>query len=80
MGSFGIECLSRGAEKVTFIEKDDYVVNILKKNLIHLSLLNKSVIIKIVLKIFKCRIKTKIPIFSLTPLLLITIFRKFKNY
>ena len=45
VGSFGIECLSRGAEKVTFIEKDDYAVNILKKNLIHLSLLNKSIII-----------------------------------
>ena len=44
VGSFGIECLSRGAEKVTFVEKDKYAANILKKNLVHLSLLNKSVI------------------------------------
>lgn len=44
VGSFGIECLSRGAEKVTFVEKDKYAANILKENLVHLSLLNKSVI------------------------------------
>ena len=46
VGSFGIECLSRGADKVTFIEKDIHAANILKKNLIHLSLINKSVIVR----------------------------------
>ena len=33
VGSFGIECLSRGADKVTFIEKYEGVLPILKKNL-----------------------------------------------
>ena len=46
VGSFGIECLSRGADKVTFIEQDIRATNILKKNLIHLSLINKSVIVR----------------------------------
>ena len=34
IGSFGIECISRGAEEVTFIEKDIEASNILKENLI----------------------------------------------
>ena len=41
-GSFGIECISRGAEKVTFIEKDINATNILKENLIKFSIINKS--------------------------------------
>lgn len=45
VGSFGIECLSRGANKVTFIEKDMKAFNILKENLIKLSIINKSKII-----------------------------------
>ena len=44
VGSFGIECLSRGANKVTFIETDIHAASILKKNLLQLSLINKSVI------------------------------------
>ena len=42
IGSFGIECISRGAEKVTFIEKDINASNILKENLVRFSLINKS--------------------------------------
>ena len=34
VGSFGIECLSRGARYVTFVENYNGVLNILKKNLI----------------------------------------------
>ena len=45
IGSFGIECLSRGARKVTFIEKDKLASNILKENLITLSIFDKSKII-----------------------------------
>ena len=45
IGSFGIECISRGAGEVTFIEKDIEASNILKRNLIKLSVLNKSIII-----------------------------------
>lgn len=32
-GSFGIECLSRGAESVTFVEKDRKVADTIKQNL-----------------------------------------------
>jgi 16S rRNA (guanine966-N2)-methyltransferase len=42
IGSFGIECISRGAEKVTFVEKDNLAFNTLKKNLIKLSIIKKS--------------------------------------
>ena len=42
IGSFGIECISRGAKKVTFIEQDKNAAAILKKNLINLSIINKS--------------------------------------
>ena len=45
IGSFGLECISRGAKKVTFIEKDPTSFNLLKKNLIKLSVLEKSSII-----------------------------------
>lgn len=42
VGSFGIECVSRGAEKVTFVEKDSLATMILKKNLLNLSITNKT--------------------------------------
>ena len=42
IGSFGIECLSRGAGQVTFIDQDLKASNILKENLAKLSVLNKS--------------------------------------
>ena len=37
VGSFGIECLSQGASHVTFIEKYEAVLPILKKNLNNIS-------------------------------------------
>ena len=45
-GSFGIECLSRGAEKVVFFENYPKSIEILKKNIDLLSLQNKSKIIE----------------------------------
>ena len=36
VGSFGIECLSRGAKKVIFVENYNGVLSILKRNLINL--------------------------------------------
>ena len=45
-GSFGIECISRGARGVTFVEKDNYAIEILNKNLIMLSIKEKTLIIK----------------------------------
>ncbi len=43
-GSFGIECISRGAKKVNFVENDTNAFSILNENLISLSILNKSYI------------------------------------
>ena len=45
VGSFGIECISRGAKKVIFVEKDIQASNMLINNLNHLSILNKAKII-----------------------------------
>ena len=41
VGSFGIECISRGAQRVTFIEQDKKAANILKENLTLLTDVNK---------------------------------------
>ena len=37
VGSFGLECISRGARKITFVEKDRNALIILKNNLLKLS-------------------------------------------
>ena len=42
IGSFGIECISREAKKVTFIEKDLNASNFLKDNLNELSIISKA--------------------------------------
>ena len=46
IGSFGLECLSRGALSVTFLESYKDVLTILKKNLDNLELQNYSRIIE----------------------------------
>ncbi len=46
VGSFGIECLSRGAKKVVFIENYSGVLKILKKNLINLKFIENYEIIE----------------------------------
>ena len=38
VGSFGLECISRGAKKVTFVERDNVAIKILKQNLSKLSI------------------------------------------
>ena len=45
IGSFGLECISRGAKKVTFVELNKNVAQILKKNLLTLSINDKAKII-----------------------------------
>ena len=45
IGSFGIECISRGAAKVTFVEQDKNAVNVLSKNLNKLSVIDKAILI-----------------------------------
>ena len=42
IGSFGLECISRGAKKVAFIEKDNLALNILSENLNALSVTKKA--------------------------------------
>ena len=67
-GSFGIECISRGAERATFIEQDTYATNVLKSNLIKLSIINKSKIYNGKIKdILNIDIKQKFNIFFLDP-------------
>ena len=44
-GSFGIECVSRGAKKVVFIEKDNQAAETLRRNLTQNAILNKTKII-----------------------------------
>ena len=45
-GSFGLECISRGARKVTFIENYSKILNILKKNINSINSNNNSIIIE----------------------------------
>ena len=45
VGSFGIECLSRGVKFVTFVENYKRVLSILKKNLLGLNTINNYEII-----------------------------------
>ena len=49
IGSFGMECISRGAKNVLFVENDDEVLTILEKNITHLKIEKKT-------KIFKTKI------------------------
>ena len=46
VGSFGLECLSRGAKKVIFIENYKYALDILRKNLANLKIINNYEILK----------------------------------
>ena len=46
VGSLGLEALSRGAEFVTFVEKDQEIMAILKKNIDKAGFLHKSRVIK----------------------------------
>tara|TARA_B100001057_G_C22760202_1_gene915450 strand:+ start:784 stop:1362 length:579 start_codon:yes stop_codon:yes gene_type:complete len=51
-GAFGIECISRGAKKSTFVEKNSNAIEILKKNLFELSIEKKSLVIQDEIKKF----------------------------
>ncbi len=67
IGSFGIECISRGAKKVTFIEQDINATAILKKNLINLSIINKSKIYNQKIENVILQLNEKFDIFFLDP-------------
>jgi len=49
VGSFGIECISRGAKKVTFVESDKKALTILQDNIKQLKIEKKS-------KVFQAKI------------------------
>jgi 16S rRNA (guanine966-N2)-methyltransferase len=70
VGSFGIECLSQGASHVTFIEKYEGVLPILKKNLNNLkSEINYEIIESDILNKFKFKnLKLRYDIIFLDPL------------
>ena len=73
VGSFGLECISRGAKKVLFVEQDKMAFKILKDNLLKLSVENKaSVINSSVDNIFENNEKNKFNFFFLIPHLIIT--------
>ena len=69
VGSFGIECLSRGAEKVIFVENYHKVLPILKKNLSDLRTINNYQILEFdINKNFESKkIKDKFDIIFLDP-------------
>ena len=46
IGTLGIEAISRGAEKVKFVEKNNRIIKVLKKNLDMFNLSDKSTIVK----------------------------------
>lgn len=45
VGSFGLEAISRGASKATFIERDVSAFRVLSKNISKLSITNKAIIL-----------------------------------
>ena len=46
IGSFGLECISRGSKEVTFVEKSKEALKILQQNLQNLSALSNAEIVK----------------------------------
>ena len=67
-GSFGIECISRGAEKVTFVEKDYSALMTLKKNLLNLSIVDKTKVLNDKIEnVLKKKFLQKFDIFFLDP-------------
>mgnify|MGYP001193669516 CR=1 FL=1 len=68
IGSFGIECLSRNANKVVFIEKDKTAFLILKKNIEKLNLTKKAELLNIDIKSYiNKKVKEKFSIVFLDP-------------
>ena len=68
IGSFGLECISRGAKKVTFVEKDSNAINILRKNLTNRYANKKAAIISDKIELFlKNDLSEKFEIIFLDP-------------
>ncbi len=68
IGSFGIETISRGAKKVTFLERDKHSFKILAENLNRLSISNKAELLNFeVTSYLKRNKKGKFDIFFFDP-------------
>ncbi len=68
VGSFGLECLSRGASNVIFFEKNEIVLKVLKENLIKFNFLKQSKVINDEVENFdKTFFKKKFDIFFFDP-------------
>ena len=68
IGSFGLECISRGAKKTTFVEKDKNVAEILKKNLFSLGIIkNATVIVDEIRNFIEKNLSEKFEIIFLDP-------------
>jgi|TARA_B110000967_G_scaffold134161_1_gene137002 16S rRNA (guanine966-N2)-methyltransferase len=69
IGSFGIECISRGAKEITFVENDIMALITLKKNIENLKIQNKTKIFekKVVLFLKQFNQKNKYEIIFLDP-------------
>ena len=67
IGSFGIECISRGAKNVTFVEKEQKITNLLKENLINLSIANQAQVFNQDIKVTDNFFKYKYDIFFFDP-------------
>ena len=68
IGSFGIECISQGAKKITYIEQDTKAVSLLKKNLVKFFITEKSKIyLNKIESVLKKNINEKFHILFLDP-------------
>lgn len=68
VGSFGVECLSRGAKQVTFVEKDQNASKILRENLMLLSITERATVFKNTIeKFLEYKKKEKYSIFFFDP-------------
>ena len=69
IGSFGLECLSRGARETVFVERDKNITKTLYKNLLALSIKNEATIINedIIIFLKKKNIIKKFDILFLDP-------------
>ena len=69
IGSFGIECISRGANEIVLVENNKLAISILEKNLNSLAISNKAMIINNIIEKneLKKRIKGKYNIIFLDP-------------
>jgi 16S rRNA (guanine966-N2)-methyltransferase len=59
VGSFGIECISRGAKKSTFVESNNKALSTLKKNLNNLKIEGQSVVFNEKTTLFFSRLNNK---------------------